>query len=59
LHPEKREYAVPQMRDHPGWHAFCLGMEQAYGNVCRYKDDDEDEKEEEEEEEAAGGAPCT
>jgi hypothetical protein len=51
--PEKREYAVPRMRDRPRWHAFCLGREQAYGNVRGYDDNDDDD--EEEEEEAAEG----
>jgi survival of motor neuron protein-interacting protein 1 len=42
---EGRIYAVPRMRDRPGWHAYCLGREQAYGNACGYDDDDDDDDE--------------
>lgn len=47
--PEERKYAVPRMRDRPGWHVFCLGREQAYGNDRGYEDDDDDGDDEEEE----------
>ncbi|KAL3826601.1 hypothetical protein ACHAXA_010526 [Cyclostephanos tholiformis] len=40
---EERKYAVPRMRDRPGWHSYCLGREQAYGNACGYDDDDDDD----------------
>jgi survival of motor neuron protein-interacting protein 1 len=51
--------AVPRMRDRPGWHVFCLGREQAYGNVhgyhCDNDDDDDDEEKEEKEKEGEDG----
>lgn len=56
-----RLYAVPRMRDRAGWHVYCLGKEQAYGNISGYhydededddNDDDNDENYIDEEEEA-------
>ena len=53
--PEERKYAVPRMRDRPGWHVFCLGREHAYGNDRGYDDDDDDDEEEEVENEKVEG----
>jgi survival of motor neuron protein-interacting protein 1 len=40
----ERLYEVPRMRDRAGWHVYCLGKEQAYGNISGYHyDDDEDD----------------
>jgi survival of motor neuron protein-interacting protein 1 len=45
---EGRMYAVPRMRDRPGWHVYCLGREQAYGNACGYDNDDDDDDDDDE-----------
>jgi len=38
-----RKIAVPRMKDRAAWHIFCLGKEEAYGNVGGYYEDDEEE----------------
>ena len=50
-----RKIAVPRMKDRSAWHLFCLGRDEAYGNVGGYYEDD-DEVEEVQEEENANNA---
>ena len=50
-----RKIAVPRMKDRSAWHLFCLGRDEAYGNVGGYYEDD-DEFEEVQEEENANNA---
>jgi len=39
-----RKIAVPRMKDRAAWHIFCLGKEEAYGNVGGYyEEEDEDD----------------
>ena len=33
---------VPSMKDRAGWHVFCVGQDEARGNVGSYFDDDEE-----------------
>ena len=40
-----RKIAVPRMKDRAGWHIFCLGKEEAYGNVGGYYEEEEEEDE--------------
>lgn len=47
----ERQYAVPRMRDRAGWHVYCLGREQAYGNISGYHYDDDDDNDDMEAEE--------
>lgn len=34
---------VPSMKDRSGWHVFCLGQDEARGNVGSYFDDEDDD----------------
>eukprot|EP00956_Cyclotella_meneghiniana_P022240 scaffold41757_cov47-Cyclotella_meneghiniana.AAC.1 len=46
---QQRNVAVPPMKDRAAWHVFCLGKEEADGNIggyFQYNDDDEEEEEE-------------
>ena len=38
-----RKIAVPRMKDRAAWHIFCLGKEEAYGNVGGYYEEDDDD----------------
>jgi len=38
-----RKIAVPRMKDRAAWHIFCLGKEEAYGNVGGYYEEEDDE----------------
>jgi len=38
-----RKIAVPRMKDRASWHIFCLGKEEAYGNVGGYYEEEDDE----------------
>mmetsp|Transcript_9719 Transcript_9719/g.21916 ORF Transcript_9719/g.21916 Transcript_9719/m.21916 type:complete len:551 (+) Transcript_9719:168-1820(+) len=40
-----RKIAVPRMKDRAAWHVFCLGREEAYGNIGGYYEDCEEEEE--------------
>lgn len=33
---------VPRMKDREGWHEFCLGKQEAHGNINGYFDDDDE-----------------
>ena len=46
-HNNNRNIAVPRMKDRASWHIFCLGKEEAYGNVGGYYEEEDEEKEEE------------
>jgi len=41
---------VPARKDRSGWHVFCLGKDEAKGNIGGYFDDSDNEEEDEEEE---------
>lgn len=50
---ESKRIPVPPMKDRPSWHIFCVGMDEANGNVGAYfggEDDGETETEEEDDE---------
>ena len=38
-----RKIAVPRMKDRAAWHIFCLGREEAYGNVGGYYEEEEED----------------
>lgn len=38
-HHSIRKIAVPKMKDRSGWHVFCLGREEAFGNKGGYFED--------------------
>ena len=45
---QQRNVAVPPMKDRAAWHVFCLGKEEADGNIggyFQYNDDDDEEEE--------------
>ena len=48
-HTNNRKIAVPRMKDRASWHIFCLGKEEAFGNVGGYYEEEEEEEEKEEE----------
>lgn len=39
---KERRIAVPRMKDRAAWHVFCLGREEAFGNVGGYFEDSDD-----------------
>lgn len=41
-----RKVAVPKMKDRTGWHVFCLGREEAFGNQGGYFEEIDSENEE-------------
>jgi survival of motor neuron protein-interacting protein 1 len=47
--PQNRNIAVPRMKDRAAWHVFCLGKEEAHGNVGGYFEDSDEEGQEDEE----------
>ena len=40
---QERQHAVPALKDRPGWLVFCIGQDEADGNVGSYFDDDDDD----------------
>ena len=38
-----RKIAVPKMKDRASWHIFCLGKDEAYGNVGGYYEEEDDD----------------
>lgn len=49
--------AVPTMKDRPGWHVFCVGRDEARGNVNSYYGGSDEEESEEEENGVDNAAP--
>lgn len=47
-----RKVAVPKMKDRTGWHVFCLGREEAFGNQGGYFEEIDSENEEESQDES-------
>ncbi|KAK1736865.1 SIP1 domain-containing protein [Skeletonema marinoi] len=45
-----RKVAVPKMKDRTGWHVFCLGREEAFGNQGGYFEEIDSENEQSKEE---------
>ena len=43
MNHQERNIAVPRMKDRAAWHVFCLGKEEARGNVGGYFEDSEEE----------------
>jgi len=41
---QRRNIAVPRMKDRAGWHVFCLGKGEAHGNVGGFFEDSDDEE---------------
>lgn len=40
---QERKYPLPALKDRPGWLVFCIGQDEADGNVGSYFDDDNDD----------------
>eukprot|EP00581_Thalassiosira_minuscula_P014926 CAMPEP_0183730484 /NCGR_PEP_ID=MMETSP0737-20130205/32983_1 /TAXON_ID=385413 /ORGANISM="Thalassiosira miniscula, Strain CCMP1093" /LENGTH=510 /DNA_ID=CAMNT_0025962999 /DNA_START=9 /DNA_END=1541 /DNA_ORIENTATION=+ len=50
-HPQqRRKVPVPKMKDRAAWHVFCLGREEAYGNLGGYEESGDEEEMEDEKE---------
>ena len=48
--PKIRVIPFPKLKDAGGWHEFCLGAQEAEGNIDGYFDDNEEDDDDEEEE---------
>jgi survival of motor neuron protein-interacting protein 1 len=47
MNQQQRKIAVPRMKDRAAWHVFCLGKEEARGNIGGFFEDSDDEEEKE------------
>jgi hypothetical protein len=41
---QRRKVTIPRMKDRAVWHVFCLGRDEASGNVVGYFEDTDDEQ---------------